>query len=628
VPFNGSGTFNRVHNWTSDAANGIDINASEMDAEDSGFAAGLSLCVTRDGQGQMAADFLPSVSNSFNLGTSAAKWATLNGVPIANLPVTQSAIAAILQPQIGAETAAFAALGYGSIVNFFYPVGCVDRYVANTGSNDCSLAFNIAFAVCQQMKGGVITYGMYGASGPYQLQAPVNFTTPGGSSSYPITLRGPGPGNSGYATTQLVITHGGHTYSHGFDLTGTQGMSFEDVSIGTLTSGGTYPNTAIFQARAHLSAGVESVGLTRFTNVNIEGYFTVACYYNYGAEDDVLVGCYFYNGYTGGATRVLCYTANNIFAQTSNYQTVLTGSISCIDHQVFGGQFVMNSNNAASDVFYLEAIESLHVNSVWMFGSLGSGSAGCRAMFYVDMTNGASNFCSLRDIITEQASPNNVNYVLLFSNFADTPTGWVIDGVKSNVLTYTIAAAGTSPTMDNFTIRGISETAAHGISWPTPAIIQNSVIEHREMPINAGHVNDTVLIGDYNQQTFSQVSGGARVHTGVGLTFAPGVANGANGWTAAGGVPTQSARYTLRGNTLAFKILLQASSGNLSCSAGATITTLPIAAFDATTVRIDDYTAGTVLGSASIAGNQTITIPVAISATAHQLVISGEYWIS
>ncbi|ULQ46937.1 hypothetical protein JN531_001315 [Flagellatimonas centrodinii] len=50
MPFNGSGTFNRVHNWQSDAANSIPITDTRMDAEDDGFAAGLSNCMTRDGQ--------------------------------------------------------------------------------------------------------------------------------------------------------------------------------------------------------------------------------------------------------------------------------------------------------------------------------------------------------------------------------------------------------------------------------------------------------------------------------------------------------------------------------------------------------------------------------------------------
>jgi hypothetical protein len=50
VGFNGSGIYQRLHSWVADAAAGIKIRADRHDAEDDGFAAGLSNCITRDGQ--------------------------------------------------------------------------------------------------------------------------------------------------------------------------------------------------------------------------------------------------------------------------------------------------------------------------------------------------------------------------------------------------------------------------------------------------------------------------------------------------------------------------------------------------------------------------------------------------
>lgn len=50
MPFNGLGTFTRLFSWVTDAANGVDISSSRTDAEDDGFAAGLSNCICRDGQ--------------------------------------------------------------------------------------------------------------------------------------------------------------------------------------------------------------------------------------------------------------------------------------------------------------------------------------------------------------------------------------------------------------------------------------------------------------------------------------------------------------------------------------------------------------------------------------------------
>jgi hypothetical protein len=50
MPWNGTGTFQRVHRWASDKAAGIKIRADRMDEETDDIAVGLSNCLTRDGQ--------------------------------------------------------------------------------------------------------------------------------------------------------------------------------------------------------------------------------------------------------------------------------------------------------------------------------------------------------------------------------------------------------------------------------------------------------------------------------------------------------------------------------------------------------------------------------------------------
>lgn len=50
MPYDGSGNFNRLYSWVTDALGGLFINATKMDAEMNGFATGLTDCVTRDGQ--------------------------------------------------------------------------------------------------------------------------------------------------------------------------------------------------------------------------------------------------------------------------------------------------------------------------------------------------------------------------------------------------------------------------------------------------------------------------------------------------------------------------------------------------------------------------------------------------
>lgn len=65
LAFNGSGTFNRVHSWATDKTNTVVVTASRMDAEDDGFATGLSTTICKDGQTVTTARI------PFVLGTSA-----------------------------------------------------------------------------------------------------------------------------------------------------------------------------------------------------------------------------------------------------------------------------------------------------------------------------------------------------------------------------------------------------------------------------------------------------------------------------------------------------------------------------------------------------------------------------
>lgn len=55
--FNGSGTYVRGFNWVNDAAATINITASRVDADMLDVVNGFNLCVTRDGQGKISADF-------------------------------------------------------------------------------------------------------------------------------------------------------------------------------------------------------------------------------------------------------------------------------------------------------------------------------------------------------------------------------------------------------------------------------------------------------------------------------------------------------------------------------------------------------------------------------------------
>jgi hypothetical protein len=81
MAFNGSGVFSRLYSWVADAAAGINITASRMDADSNDIANAFNNCVTRDGQGTFSADIN---ANSYrlkglSLGTLANPSVTPNG---------------------------------------------------------------------------------------------------------------------------------------------------------------------------------------------------------------------------------------------------------------------------------------------------------------------------------------------------------------------------------------------------------------------------------------------------------------------------------------------------------------------------------------------------------------------
>lgn len=56
MPFNGTGTFQRIYSWVTDAANGVLVRADRMDTDTDDIANGLSQCITKDGQTVITAD--------------------------------------------------------------------------------------------------------------------------------------------------------------------------------------------------------------------------------------------------------------------------------------------------------------------------------------------------------------------------------------------------------------------------------------------------------------------------------------------------------------------------------------------------------------------------------------------
>lgn len=79
MAFNGSGVFNRLYSWVTDAANSIKIRSQKMDDEMNGFATGLTNCITKDGQSTPTAN-IPMGSFKFTtlaVGTASTDSITL-----------------------------------------------------------------------------------------------------------------------------------------------------------------------------------------------------------------------------------------------------------------------------------------------------------------------------------------------------------------------------------------------------------------------------------------------------------------------------------------------------------------------------------------------------------------------
>jgi hypothetical protein len=308
--------------------------------------------------------------------------------------LTQTLIGGIIYPRTANEITASAVP-----VQPWYPPMYVDRYTANTtpgtGTNDMAPAFGTAFRVAK-IAGGRIRYG---ATAPYLCLTPINFTTAGAPNIGGIIVTNDGGPCIGISPPSIIASHN----SHVFDMTGTYGIVFEYASA---THGSLLPQTMFYQARNN-SAGAghpgPSVGFTRFYSCTATGQFTADCYYNFGAEDDIQYGCYWNNTYPSGPASCCTWTANNVKNLTSTFQTVAAGPQSCIDHQVFGGQFYMKSANSASYCIHLEAIDNIKVYGPWMDCSSGGSGQGS-ALIWCDMVNSPSNFCEFYGVQGENST--------------------------------------------------------------------------------------------------------------------------------------------------------------------------------------------------------------------------------
>lgn len=102
MPWNGAGTFSRVYSWTQDQVNGIFVRADRTDTDSNDIAAGISNCITRDGQASPTANIS---WNGFKLtglasgvsGQDAVNWAQVFTNPVFTNP------SAVADPSAGSN---------------------------------------------------------------------------------------------------------------------------------------------------------------------------------------------------------------------------------------------------------------------------------------------------------------------------------------------------------------------------------------------------------------------------------------------------------------------------------------------------------------------------------------------
>ena len=155
MPFNGSGVFQRVRNWMADATAGIKIRADYHDAEDDGFATGLSNTITKDGQTVITQNIpfnskrITGLADPINPQDASTKAYTDTKMPLTggtvtgNLDVTGNITATGTVSATGYKTRAGLAGPYGvNWFNFNYVAGNTELWIDNT--NFGNIAFQAA----------------------------------------------------------------------------------------------------------------------------------------------------------------------------------------------------------------------------------------------------------------------------------------------------------------------------------------------------------------------------------------------------------------------------------------------------------------------------------------------------
>lgn len=217
MPFDGSGNFNRVMNWVADAVALIKIRADRHDQEDDNFAAGLSNCITKDGQTQPTANIPLNAKRLVNVANAVNPQDALTLAQFTGGAVRYDAAQALtVAQQLQANTNLAATMSVAAKNSAFNLLasdrGKTLRIIGScTGSLPAASSVGNDFAVYFRTAGGVLTLDPDGTDQIEGVNA--NYVIPDGCSG------------------RIVCTGTAWMVNRDLDV----------IAVTVLTSGGTYP---------------------------------------------------------------------------------------------------------------------------------------------------------------------------------------------------------------------------------------------------------------------------------------------------------------------------------------------------------------------------------------------------
>lgn len=532
--------------------------------------------------------------------------------------LTQADIGAILYPITPAETAA-------SVTPTGYFIDTTDytnvmRYVSNTidGVNSQAAAFQSAINIAR-ISGAAITVPTPALGGSYILDVPLDCTLSAANAAAGIgnagfTIRGTGnvlavtPNVTSPARCAIIAKHTGHI----FDCTGSLGINFENLSIGTNVT--TYPKTCFLFAR--YSAAGPGGSIHRINNCRVMGNFSESIVYNYGAEDDIYLECQFFNRAGTANAKVFYFTSTNIRALTSSFTAIATGTQSTLGHLIQGGAFYNKTNHANGDVAYSDTVQGLRVNSAWLACGDATG-AHPRSIFYFDGTNGPSNIVRLRDLIVENTAVG-ATYAIALSGGASTFANWVVDGCQLlNGTNAMFADIGIAFSDLNWRGNGNSSVGG-GLSLQS---VTNSNIEELLMPVSIVTSTNNVIKANSTALTVTSRVGDTWIDSAT-RTWTPGT----GALTVVGALTVNNQRFEYLGKTVKATFVMSAVT-SIACAAGTAITGLPRAVtIGGGEVNVTNLTTGALIPGGSVSGS-SILLP-AIGATGNTLAVTATYFVA